>query len=86
MQQFLTLETDPYNVIELFPELLSSQSRDSVEPSSKLTEKEMETSLLALVEYLTEVGWLVQKHCRYLFTYMKLTLIGLVLFCRCGMD
>lgn len=55
MKQFLTLKTDPYNVIKLFPELLPSTARDPAEPNSKLTEKEMETALLALVEYLTEV-------------------------------
>lgn len=56
MKQFLTLKTDPYSVIKLFPELLPSQSKNSVEQSSNLNDKEMETGLLALVEYLTEVG------------------------------
>ncbi|KAK6634046.1 hypothetical protein RUM43_001658 [Polyplax serrata] len=56
MKQFLTLKTDARNVINLFPELLSNQSKDVVEePNFKLTEKEKETGLLALVEYLTEV-------------------------------
>lgn len=57
MKQFLTLKTDARNVINLFPELLSNQSKDVVEePNFKLTEKEKETGLLALVEYLTEVS------------------------------
>lgn len=66
MKQFLTLKTDPYNVIKLFPELLPSTARDPSEPNSKLTEKEMETALMALVEYLTEVFFLQLKF-PYLF-------------------
>lgn len=62
MKQFLTLGTDPRNVINLFPELLSNQTKDiAEEPNFKLNEKEMETGLLALVEYLTEVCFLCKK-------------------------
>lgn len=64
MKQFLTLGTDPRNVINLFPELLINQTKDtSEEINLKLTEKELEIGLLALVEYLTEVSVLYfQQH------------------------
>lgn len=48
MREFLKLETDPYEVIALFPELL----KDNVDP--KLEDKELENGYLALIDYLTE--------------------------------
>lgn len=59
MKEFLKLDTDPYDVIRLFPDLLPQQSNvpDQQETSTAegLTERELEDGLLALIEYLTEV-------------------------------
>uniref|UniRef100_A0A6P7FL48 Vam6/Vps39-like protein n=1 Tax=Diabrotica virgifera virgifera TaxID=50390 RepID=A0A6P7FL48_DIAVI len=55
MKEFLKLETDAYDVIRLFPDLLPQQQGTEVpEPARDLTETEHETSLLALIDYLTE--------------------------------
>ncbi|BES93929.1 Vacuolar sorting protein 39 domain 1 [Nesidiocoris tenuis] len=51
MVQFLKLGTDPYEVIKLFPELVS---RDS-EAVSKLSDQDMENGYLALIQFLTDV-------------------------------
>lgn len=48
MREFLKLETDPYEVIGLFPELL----KDNVDPL--LDDKDLENGYLALIDYLTE--------------------------------
>lgn len=57
MKEFLILGTDAYDVIRLFPDLLPQQQQgvDVPEPVRDLTEKELETSRLALIDYLTEI-------------------------------
>ncbi|CAG9858629.1 unnamed protein product [Phyllotreta striolata] len=57
MKEFLKLGTDAYDVIRLFPDLLPQQQQgiDVPEPVRDLTEKELETSRLALIDYLTEI-------------------------------
>lgn len=80
MQEFAKLETDPCDVIRLFPDLLpqdtpgiglSGTSRQSTGVSSpttsksslpKLVDKDLEIGLLALIDYLTEVRYNLQKH------------------------
>ncbi|XP_060532136.1 vam6/Vps39-like protein [Cylas formicarius] len=54
MKEFLKLGTDAYDVIRLFPDLLPQQG-DYPESTRDLTEKELETSRLALIDYLTEM-------------------------------
>lgn len=63
MKEFLKLGTDPYDVIRLFPDLLPQQntSADYPEPPKDLTEKELETGLLALIDYLTEMRYRLQS-------------------------
>lgn len=63
MKEFLKLETDPYDVIRLFPDLLPqhSGSNDYPESVKDLTEKELETGLLALIDYLTEMRHRLQS-------------------------
>ncbi|KAG8275850.1 hypothetical protein J6590_077620 [Homalodisca vitripennis] len=50
--------TDPYEVIRLFPMLLPQQARDDAKTSVKVVElledMDLESGLLALIEYLTE--------------------------------
>ncbi|VEN49227.1 unnamed protein product, partial [Callosobruchus maculatus] len=56
MKEFLKLGTAAYDVIRLFPDLLpQSQAAEPVEPVRDLTEKELEASRLALIDYLTEI-------------------------------
>ncbi|XP_072391352.1 vam6/Vps39-like protein [Diabrotica undecimpunctata] len=57
MKEFLKLGTDAYDVIRLFPDLLPQQQQGTEvpEPARDLTETEHETSLLALIDYLTEM-------------------------------
>ncbi|CAH1953987.1 unnamed protein product [Acanthoscelides obtectus] len=56
MKEFLKLGTPAYDVIRLFPDLLpQAQAADTVEPVRDLTEKELEASRLALIDYLTEI-------------------------------
>ncbi|KAJ7340060.1 Vam6/Vps39-like protein [Desmophyllum pertusum] len=57
LQLFAQLETDPTQVIGLFPELLPSEFRKQLEypaPPPQLTAGELEKGCLALVEYLTQ--------------------------------
>ncbi|KAK5643487.1 hypothetical protein RI129_007332 [Pyrocoelia pectoralis] len=63
MKEFLKLDTDPYDVIRLFPDLLPQQAGvpEMQEVSEKLTERELEDGLLALIEYLTEVRHKLQN-------------------------
>lgn len=62
MKEFLKLGTDAYDVIRLFPDLLpQQQSVDVPEPVRDLTEKELETSRLALIDYLTEMRHRLQS-------------------------
>lgn len=63
MREFIKLETDPCDVIRLFPNLFPKDSvatklnQSSLQKSSLavLDGKDLETALLALIEYLTEV-------------------------------
>lgn len=63
MQEFIKLETDPCDVIRLFPNLFPKDSvatklNQSALAKSNLPElngKDLEMALLALIEYLTEV-------------------------------
>lgn len=59
MKEFLKLDTDPYDVIRLFPNLLPQQARDTASSTDKntmkLEDRDLESGLLALIEYLTEV-------------------------------
>ncbi|XP_039293207.1 vam6/Vps39-like protein [Nilaparvata lugens] len=59
MNEFLNLKTDPYDVIRLFPTLLPQQARGeavSVDAGLvRLEDKDLESGLLALIEYLTAV-------------------------------
>lgn len=62
MKEFLKLGTDAYDVIRLFPDLLPQQQNIEVpEPVRDLTEKELETSRLALIDYLTEMRHRLQS-------------------------
>lgn len=63
MKEFLKLGTDAYDVIRLFPDLLPQQQQgnDYPEPVRDLTEKELETSRLALIDYLTEMRHRLQS-------------------------
>ncbi|KAK3931419.1 Vam6/Vps39-like protein [Frankliniella fusca] len=56
MEQFFKLETDPTDVVKLFPNLLPSQARTPLpEAVVKLDDMDLESGLLALIEYLTHV-------------------------------
>ncbi|XP_059481354.1 vam6/Vps39-like protein [Neocloeon triangulifer] len=54
MSEFIKLGTNPYNVIQLYPELLLKPGSDS-KASAKMNDRDSEKALLALIEYLTEV-------------------------------
>ncbi|KAJ1528436.1 hypothetical protein ONE63_006848 [Megalurothrips usitatus] len=57
MEQFLILETDPYDVVKLFPNLLPPQARQKAQTDAvvKLDDIDLESGLIALIEYLTTV-------------------------------
>ncbi|GLV35804.1 Vacuolar protein sorting 39 [Carabus blaptoides fortunei] len=62
MKEFFKLETDPYDVIRLFPDLLPQQQNvnadNTADPTGgqmKLQDRDLESGLLALIEFLTEV-------------------------------
>lgn len=55
MKEFIKLDTDPYEVIKLFPNLLPQTGVETNEVSTTLSDKELENGLQALIEYLTEV-------------------------------
>lgn len=56
MKEFLELGTDAYDVIRLFPDLLPQQQGIDLPESVKdMTEKELEDSKLALIDYLIEM-------------------------------
>lgn len=56
MKEFLELGTDAYDVIRLFPDLLpQQQGTDLPESVRDMTEKELEDSRLALIDYLIEM-------------------------------
>ncbi|XP_053659003.1 vam6/Vps39-like protein [Anopheles marshallii] len=59
MQQFGKLDTDPIDVIRLFPDLLPDSGKNKLSQYSDksapvLDEKELENAILALIEYLTD--------------------------------
>ncbi|XP_050533096.1 vam6/Vps39-like protein isoform X2 [Daktulosphaira vitifoliae] len=58
MREFLKLNTDPYDVIRLFPNLLP---QNDSELEGEILEKETETKIVALIEYLTEVRYKLLK-------------------------
>ncbi|CAB0011801.1 unnamed protein product, partial [Nesidiocoris tenuis] len=58
MVQFLKLGTDPYEVIKLFPELVS---RDS-EAVSKLSDQDMENGSEYIELILRYAGWVLESH------------------------
>jgi len=53
MSHFLALKTNPYDVIKQFPDLLPASAPRPSNP--KLTDRELEQGLSALIDYLTEV-------------------------------
>lgn len=60
MQQFSKLGTNPYEVIRLFPDLVSQESNEQndTEPRlPKLQDRDLEIGLLALIDFLTEVRY-----------------------------
>lgn len=52
---------EPYDVVKLFPNLLPPQARQKAQTEGvvKLEDMDLESGLLALIEYLTKVsiGW-----------------------------
>lgn len=65
MKLFMTLDTDPCHVIGLFPNLLPSDyHKDLTYPESipELDGGELETALLALIDYLNEKGYRIKNH------------------------
>lgn len=62
MKEFLKLDTDPYDVIRLFPDLLPQQNANientGPDPAAnlpKLQDCDLESGILALIEFLTSV-------------------------------
>ncbi|KAK9879568.1 hypothetical protein WA026_006636 [Henosepilachna vigintioctopunctata] len=57
MKEFQKLKTKPYDVIRLFPELVSSQQLGENTPPTgqALVGKDFERGLLALIDYLTDI-------------------------------
>lgn len=60
MEQFLKLGTDPYEVIRLFPDLVSqptnaNEANEPVTALPTLQGRDLEQGLLALIKFLTEV-------------------------------
>ena len=60
MEQFLKLGTDPYEVIRLFPDMISQPTNVNDTPEAvtglpKLQGRDLENGLLALIGFLTEV-------------------------------
>lgn len=56
MEEFIKLDTDPYDVIRLFPDLLPQQPNDpDTTPAVKLQDKDLENGILALIDYLRDV-------------------------------
>ncbi|XP_073983190.1 vacuolar protein sorting 39 [Rhodnius prolixus] len=52
MDEFFKLNTDPYEVIKLFPELVLEQNET---PKQEMSDRDLENGYLALIKYLTEV-------------------------------
>lgn len=84
MKEFLKLGTDPCDVIRLFPDLLPQQTGalEFPETSRDLTEKELETGLLALIDFLTEMRFRLQAKPKV--THSKICLLRIVneFYCR----
>ncbi|XP_066588589.1 vam6/Vps39-like protein [Prorops nasuta] len=60
MHLFLKLGTDPYEVIRLFPDLVTpsmsnAESSQTINPIPKLEDHDLEKGLRALIEFLTEI-------------------------------
>lgn len=60
MKEFIKLDTDPYEVIKLFPNLLPQSGNDTNDVSTSLSDKELENGLQALIQYLREVRLMKQ--------------------------
>ncbi|KAL3874849.1 hypothetical protein ACJMK2_037811 [Sinanodonta woodiana] len=74
MQIFVKLETDPSNVIGMYPNLLPPEFRNQLEYPEKLPELEggdLEKALLALIDYLTEKRRILSKDKEVLTTAIK---------------
>ncbi|GAB0088727.1 Vacuolar sorting protein 39/Transforming growth factor beta receptor-associated domain 1 [Sergentomyia squamirostris] len=67
MTEFAKLETDPCDVIRLFPDLLPQEKDKSPTTAvggavlPKLEDRDLENGLLALIDYLTEVRFKIKK-------------------------
>ncbi|XP_065215173.1 vam6/Vps39-like protein [Planococcus citri] len=67
MKQFLALDTDPYDVIRLFPNFLPQNGPPGSEDSTpsegppKFQNRDQEKSIMALIEYLTEARLLLMQ-------------------------
>lgn len=75
MKEFAKLQTDPCDVIRLFPDLwpqdgpMSTPTKNNSSAAAvaaktilpKLVDKDLEMGLLALIDYLTEVRYNLQK-------------------------
>ncbi|CAG9762237.1 unnamed protein product [Ceutorhynchus assimilis] len=56
MREFLKSGTDPYDVIGLYPDMLPQNAQDEIPINfKKLTEQELQDSILALCDYLTTI-------------------------------
>lgn len=82
MKEFLKLGTDAYDVIRLFPDLLPQQQQgtDFSETLRDLTEKELETSRLALIDYLTEMRHRLQSSDSQVWFYILFPIERLTLY------
>lgn len=58
MKEFIKLNTDPAEVIELFPELDGKENSKN----KKLKGKDLENALNALIEYLTQLRLLIGQN------------------------
>uniref|UniRef100_A0A8W7PS59 CNH domain-containing protein n=1 Tax=Anopheles coluzzii TaxID=1518534 RepID=A0A8W7PS59_ANOCL len=66
MQEFAQLDTDPIDVIRLFPDLLPDSGKNKLshysdKPAPVLDEKELENAILALIDYLTDKRFPLRK-------------------------
>ncbi|XP_058451128.1 vam6/Vps39-like protein [Malaya genurostris] len=66
MKEFAKLNTDPIDVIRLFPDLLPDSGKNklssySKKPAPVLDEKDIENGILALIDYLTEVRYSLRQ-------------------------
>ncbi|XP_055613436.1 vam6/Vps39-like protein [Uranotaenia lowii] len=66
MKEFSKLNTDPIDVIRLFPDLLPDSGKNKLSSYSKKTapeldEKDLENGILALIDYLTEIRYSLRQ-------------------------